>query len=163
MNRTIAKQKSHAFGKDVYLMGVDSDGVYYWLESPTWDCSWYWGFGYIETYTRNKNPSKSRDIQSHSHVDSMFPNCNLYDSKVFELTTYNEKETWKLYELFKQFYLLRDMADFCHKETPGCHITTSPVNHGDMKELNMKINNTMIPKITQAIMDILTPTSEVTE
>ena len=27
------KQKSHAFGKDIYLLGKDSDGTLYWLKA----------------------------------------------------------------------------------------------------------------------------------
>lgn len=44
------KEKRHAFGKDIYLLGVDADGTRYWLEAPSWDCGWYWGFGYVEVY-----------------------------------------------------------------------------------------------------------------
>ena len=31
------KKKSHAFGKDVYLLGT-INGRYQWLEAPSWDC-----------------------------------------------------------------------------------------------------------------------------
>jgi len=34
----ISKQKSRAFGKDIYLIGEDKDGIKYWLEQPKWDC-----------------------------------------------------------------------------------------------------------------------------
>ena len=61
------KRKSHAFKKDIYLLGADSCGNKYWLEAPSWDCKWYWGFGYIETYTNSDNPSISNDIISHQH------------------------------------------------------------------------------------------------
>lgn len=61
------KQKSKAFRKEIYLLGCDSSGQNYWLEAPSWDCNWYWGFGYIETYTNNSNPSISKDIESHQH------------------------------------------------------------------------------------------------
>lgn len=45
------KQRSRAFGKKIYLLGEDKCGDRYWLEEPFWDCGWYWGFGYIETYS----------------------------------------------------------------------------------------------------------------
>lgn len=158
MSNLIAKQKSHAFGKDVFLLGT-IDGKYQWLEAPKWDCGWYWGFGYVEEYTSHKSPSKSKDIICHTHIDSLLKNKNLpfYElDKVFEQTTFNEKEKWKLAELFKQFYLLREMADFTHHERLSSHITISPVDHGDLKEWNEKINKEMIPKITDKILDILT-------
>ena len=66
------KQKNHAFGKDIYLLGKDNGDTLYWLEAGSWDCKWYWGFGYVETYTNNNHPSRSRDISSHQHFDSLF-------------------------------------------------------------------------------------------
>jgi hypothetical protein len=174
MKTKIDKQKSNAFGKDIYLLGIGNDKTKYWLEAPKWDCGWYWGFGYVETYTNNDNPRISRDISSHSHISGLlgqqekydfekkaFVNGkfvhNLIDSDTFERTTFTEKESWELTELFEQFYLLKEMAEFCHKDLPGCHITTSPVNHGDLKDWNKKINETMIPLITAKIIEILTP------
>ena len=47
------------------------------------------------------------------------------------------------------------IAKFCHKEKPGCHITESPVDHGNMKDWYEHINKVMIPKITDAILKIL--------
>lgn len=171
----IDKQKSHAFRKDVYLLGTDQDGIKYWLESPSWDCGWYWGFGYVETYENNRNPDKANDINSHQHIDSTFMGQkyqydwktsqykkldyvhNLFDSPVLTSVTFTESEGWKLSELFNQFYLLKEMADFCHKDKPGCHTTTSPVDHGNLKEWSNQINTVMIPKITAEIISILSP------
>ena len=171
----LAKQKNHVFRKDIYLLGQDESGVNYWLEAPSWDCSWYWGFGYVETYTNNSNPARSRDIQSHEHIKSSFigqeekydydKNCfvkgeyihNIYDSSRLAKTTFTENEGWELSELFQQFYLLRDMADFTHREKPKCNTANTVVEHGDLKEWNKKINEVMIPSITKRIMEILSP------
>jgi len=168
------KRTSHAFGKDIYLIGKGTDAKLMWLEAPKWDCGWYWGFGYIEVYTNSNNPERAKDIISHSHFSGLVgaqeyydheKGCfrkgeyihNIYDSPQLVETTFTEKEGWQLSELFKQFYLLRDMAAFCHKEKPGCHITESPVDHGNMKEWYAQINKIMIPKITAKILEILSP------
>lgn len=171
----LKKEKSHRFRKDVYLLGCDKDGTKYWLEAPEWDCGWYWGFGYVETYTNNNYPDRSRDINSHQHIKNSFmgeseyynseKQCfvkgeyihNIFDSPKLFSTTFTESEGWKLSELFKQFYLLKEMAEFCHEELPGCNVTTSPVNHGDLKDWNEKINKIMIPAITAKIIEILSP------
>ena len=68
--KKIEKKKTEAFGKKTFLLGEDEEGVKYWLTAAKWDCGWYWGFGYIETYTNNKNPNNARDISSHSHWNS---------------------------------------------------------------------------------------------
>jgi hypothetical protein len=173
---TIDKQKSHAFKKDVYLLGKDADGIRYWLEAPSWDCGWYWGFGYVETYQQNRTPSKARDIDSHSHIDSSFMGKvsfyntdknawdyteyihNIFDCPTFTETTFSEKEGWTLSELFKTFYQLRESADMFGKG--GSHITTNPC--ADIianKEWAKHINEVMIPAITAKILEILSPSN----
>jgi len=152
------KRKERAFSKDVYLLGEDEDGIYYWLESPRWDCEWYWGFGYIETYTKNKSPQASRDISSHQHADNFmsewFTEWN--DSKP-RLTqrTFTDKEGWELSELFEQFYFLsKAAANFGRGK---CYVANTTIPLWQDKMLADKINKEIIPQVMQRIMDILTP------
>lgn len=168
------KRKSRAFGKDVYLLGKNAEGYTLWLEEPKWDCGWYWGFGYIETYTNKENPAKARDRSSHSHFSGLVGNqeyydhekgCfrkgdyvhNVYDSPRLVETCFSSAEGWQLSELFREFYLLKDMADYTHRQPCGCHLTTSPVDQGDMSDWHKHINEVMIPKITAKILEILSP------
>ena len=172
----ISKRVSHAFGTDIFLLGKDADGYTVWLEAPKWDCGWYWGFGYIEKYTNKENPERARDISSHSHFSSLVgqqeyydheKGChrkgeyihNIYDSTELVKTTFTEKEGWLLSELFKQFYLLQDMAAYTSRNPAGCYLTTSPIEQDaeKMKEWRKEINEIMIPKITAEIMRILKP------
>ena len=156
------KRKSRAFGKDIFLLGENSDGELVWLEAPSWDWR-YWGFGYIETYTNNRNPETAKDIQSHSHFSGLFGDVggkyvhNVYDSPGLPKTTFTEKEGWEISELFRQFYLLKDMAKFAGRKRPGCNECESPVDHGDMSDWERRINDVMIPKITDCIIRILSP------
>ena len=176
----LQKRKSHAFGKDIYLLGCGVDRKLMWLEEPKWDCGWYWGFGYVESYTNSQYPDRAKDIDSHSHFSGLIGSqehydhekgcyCkgkyvhNVYDSPQLVETTFTSDEGWKLSELFKQFYLLKEMAEFTYKEKPGCNVTTSPVDHGNMKEWHEHINKVMIPKIITEIIWMLTPTEEVTK
>lgn len=173
-NDLLKKAKDYAFGKDVYLLGVDAEGIKYWLEGPKWDCGWYWGFGYVETYQRNVKPSSARDIDSHSHIDSFYGQQeiydfeklafvkgeyinNLYESPKFTLTTFNENEGWQLTELFKTFYHLRKSAEL-YKNEGGMGVTTNGCaaiieNVSEVK----RINEVLIPAVTAAIIKILEP------
>ena len=177
MKNKLKKRMSRAFGKDVFLLGKGTDNKLIWLKEPKWDCGWYWGFGYLEVYTNNKFPEKTRDIQKHFHFSGIVGSqeyydsekrcwCkgeyihNPYDSPQLIETTFTKEEGWQLAELFKQFYLLKDMAEFCHKDRPGCHVTTSPVDHGNMKEWCNHINQVMIPKVMAMIQTILAPVKE---
>jgi hypothetical protein len=174
--QTLEKRQSHAFSKNIYLLGKNTKGRLLWLEAPQWSCDWYWGFGYIETYTNNNNPERSSDIDSHSDFSSLvgqqeyydhekgcFRNGdyihNIYDSPQLIATTFSSSDGWKLSELFKQFYLLQDMAEYTHRTPAGCHLTTSPIKQDDakMKQWHEEINKVMIPKITSEIIRMLKP------
>lgn len=172
-NKTIVeKSKSHAFGKNIYLLGTDENGIKYWLEEPKWDCGWYWGFGYVETYTNNKKPELSKDICSHSHISgflgyqeeySFQKQCfvkgeyihNLIDSKTFASTTFNDKESWELSELFNQFYFMQKAAENFGRGK--CHTANTIAPNWTNKELSKEINERHIPAITKRILEILTP------
>lgn len=169
----VEKQKSHAFGKDIYLLGIDEDGTKYWLEAPKWDCGWYWGFGYVETYTNNTNPHLAKDISSHSHFSGLvgyqeFYNHekgvfqkgeyihNVFDSPTFAATTFDEKTGWVLSELFDSFYKLKKIAEVFGKG--GSNLTTNPCQSVILnKEWARHINEVMIPAITAHILTLLTP------
>jgi len=126
------------FGKNIYLLGRDSDGINYWLESPSFDCGWYWGFGYVETYTNNVNPNLAKDINSHSHIDS----GKYLISDELVNTTFSSVEKLKLIELFNTFYVLRKEADSNHRKNVAKWF---------------KLNNVDIPNVMNEIIKILTP------
>lgn len=137
------KKVSLAFNKKIYLLGCNEYGTNYWLEAPSWDCGWYWGFGYVETYTNNTNPSIAKDIQSHEHIDSSFlkdsfndieQRSNIYDSPKLKTKTFTRDEGLELTTLFKEFYRLKDIA-----------------------KGNTQINEVEIPRITARILEILSP------
>lgn len=155
---TTQKTKSHAFGKDVYLLGSDSDGILYWLEEPKWNCGWYWGFGYIETYTSNANPSRSRDINSHQHATNFMANWfTEWNGSKPKLTSqvFSNAEGWELSELFEQFYFLQSAAENFGRGKCHCANTTAP--KWEKKELAKEINEVHIPAVTKRILEILTP------
>lgn len=45
MKKTIRETNTGTY----FLLGCDSENIMYWLKSPSWDCGWYWGFGYIRS------------------------------------------------------------------------------------------------------------------
>lgn len=163
MKKLISKKTNNAFGKKIFLLGRDAEGINYWLEEAKWDCGWYWGFGYVETYTNNKNPNLSKDIESHSHIDSSFMGQirdkyvhNIFDAPTLVETTFTEKEGWLLSELFKTYYNLRKSAEVFDRGSS--HVTENPLSD-DIKDDKIvhKINTYLLPKIFDKIYEILTP------
>lgn len=161
----VEKQRN---SKGSVLLGINTEGVREWLQPPSWDCSWYWGFGYIQTpHSHSHFSGLVGEQEYYDHEKGCFRKGeyihNVYDSPELIETTFTSNEGWKLSELFKQFYLLQDMAEYTYRTPAGCHITTSPVEQDveKMKEWHKEINEVMIPKITAEIMRMLTPVSEV--
>jgi hypothetical protein len=152
-----------------YLMGKNQYGEKVWLETPSWDCSWYWGFGYLTSKNSLTHVDgltgrhEYYDTEKQCHRLSSDYIHNIYDSPKLVETTFTLNEGWKLSELFKEFYLLKDMAEYTHRSPASCNLTTSPViqDPEKMAQWYKEINEVMIPLITAEILRMLTPEEEV--
>lgn len=153
------KDMRKAFEKKIYLLGADKEGINYWLEAPTWDCGWYWGCGYVETYTNNENPEIARDINSHQHFDGLFlkGKKNGYDAfkEFFNDVTVTDDELWTLLEIMKTIYTLKETAEILGRG--GSHYTTNPckdiiINKEEVK----RINEVVLPGLFKEVEDLLT-------
>jgi hypothetical protein len=159
----LPKETDKAFKKNVYLLGIVPDGSKYWLEEASWDCSWYWGLGYVETY--KGRPSRCRDIDSHQHFNQLwlsshegkFRHC-LSDWQGFQ-STLTAKEEWQLAELMATAYNLKQAAEVfgrggSHYSKPDAEILGKVKNPKWVKE----INEVMIPAVMAKVYALLTPT-----
>lgn len=152
------KQTTIAFKKKIYLLGADAEGTKYWLEAPSWDCDWYYGFGYVETYTNNNYPNRSRDIYSHQHFDSLFlnkPQVSAFDAfkTFFKETTLNDNEIWTLIDYMNSFYTLKKAAAMLGRGYS--HITEkAKLEEAKNVEMAKEINEKILPAIFKQI-DIL--------
>lgn len=152
------KKKTRAFGKDIYFLGQDERGTNYYLEAATWDCGWYWGGGYVKTYTNNNNPSIARDTRSYQRFDRLFfkGNKNGFDNfkEFFKVTPFNDSEIWKICELMKSFYIAQKYSDMLH--TGGAHYTTNPAKENIQNvDEYQRINDKVIPAIMSELYKIL--------
>jgi len=168
------KQVSQFNNKKVYLLGKDKEGIKYWLEEPSWNCRWYWGFGYIETYT-NSFPNMSKDISSHQHWERTLQEIkepryligyayggiissgytqNPYTNPYLIEKTFNQKEGWELGELFKQFYFLQEAAEMFGRGK--ANIADAKIELWKDEAKTKEINEIIIPKVTKRILEILT-------
>lgn len=153
------KFKMHKFGKDCYLLGTDNDGTKYFLEAATWDCGWYWGGGYVETYTNNEYPERAKDIESHQHFDSLFfknPWKSGFDAfkEFFKETPFTDDEIWKILELMKSFYICAEYSGMLYRG--GANYTINPAAEIiKNEEEHKRINEKVIPAIMAALYDIM--------
>ena len=147
------KKTGKAFGKKIFLLGEDKEGTYYWLEEGSWDCDWYWGIGYVETYTNNEYPWKSKDISMHTHFDSLFKTFDDF-ANFFEETPFSEDEVYLIYEFMCSLYTARKYSDFIH--CGGAHITSNPCNDIIKNEKEYeRINKEVIPALLKELYKVL--------
>ncbi len=136
--------KTTKFDKKIRLGKVHSENIY--LSAPSWDCGWYWGFGYLG----NNN--------CHYHVDGMNKDKNLYDAFIEHFgNTFivkEEKDIWTLCELFKTFYVLKDTCEVLGRG--GANYTTNPLSDIIKNtEEAKRINEDVMPQIFDKIYELL--------
>jgi len=84
---------------------LEDSGESVFLEKHSWDCSWYWGFGYLETSC------------SHFHFENVIPNESNKSYLIFDLghkariNLDPKLDGWVLMELFAQAYTLKHAAE----------------------------------------------------
>lgn len=148
------KKTSKAFGKKVWLLGQDANGTNYWLEEPSWDCGWYYGFGFVETYTHNTRPDLARDINSHQHFDSLFlngPECGKdMFKKFFKKTPLSDDEIWELVDYMKTFYTLKSVAEL-FKHGYSWQTSKAKIDQLQSDEQNDLVNKVWLPEVFKRI------------
>jgi hypothetical protein len=131
------------YPKKTLLGIVENEKIY--LSAPSWDCGWYWGFGYLG----NNN--------CHYHVDGLMKDKNLRDGLIehFGKTfIVRNSQTWVIAELFTTFYSLKETSEVLGRG--GSHLTANPCSEiiKNVDEVK-RINETVLPSIFDAIYTIL--------
>ena len=127
-----------------YADGIKKVSNRIYLSPPSFDCNWYWGFGYLGNNT------------CHYHIDTL-ENTNLYDAitnHFGDSLRVNEDDKWVFAELMQSFYKLRDYAELLH--IGGSHLTSNPLKDEikNQKEWE-RINKKLLPKVFKEIYKIL--------
>lgn len=124
----------------------EKDGKRIYLTSPSWDCGWYWGFGYLG------------NRYCHYHVSTLMSNTNLHDGFKSHFgdsfIVKDDKDIWTISELFVTFYSLKASAEI--NVRGGSHISENPCcelikNKDEAK----RINKVLMPAIFDEIYKIL--------
>ena len=151
---------SNEYPNKVYI--GNNEGQPISLSAPSWDCDWYWGFGYLG------------NSRCHYHVDGLktrewydvekgcfrSERLNLYDGfkKHFgsSLVIKEDKNLWTLCELFETFYTLKETAEVLGRG--GSHYTTNPLAEKIKNPAEVeRINKVLLPAIFAEIYKILLP------
>lgn len=97
------------------FLGLTVEDERVWLSPPSWDCDWYWGWGYMG----NRN--------LHYHMSSLFGKTHMYQGikDHFKSFAIHDKDLWTFCELVRTFYHLRETSDVLTRG--GSHYTNNPL------------------------------------
>ena len=120
----------------------DNENVY--LSLPTWDCEWYWSFGYLE------NSREHYHLDGYKEKDGMLEHRNIcmYDALIedYDLNGQIKEKLWEFCELALTAYSLKQYAEVCGRGGP--HMTTNPCSNTIInKNEAARINNEVLPEI----------------
>jgi hypothetical protein len=82
-------------------------GERYSLEKHSWDCGWYWGFGYVGNF------------RLYTHFSEVFLGKSFPRKKDFEELNFSEESWWVILDCFSQAYALKRAAEVYRH---GAHI-----------------------------------------
>lgn len=151
-------------GRKYYLLGVDENGDKYFLVEPSWDCGWYWGFGYIVTFTNKRNPEKSRDIKSWSHFDNEFLDSSKGDAytlfnNLLKDSTVDHSHLFELVDYMMSYYTLSKAAALFRRRY-SYQTERARLDLIDRKDYEDEINKKMLPALFAKIKQLLSPNSD---
>lgn len=149
---TTATEHSNQFKtqlKDFRIGVMDGRGVM--LRVPSFDCWWYWGFGYLG----------NRDCRFHlDHLDSMdskLANKNLYDQLIGlfgDSLTIPKDRLWTFCEIVKTIYTLKEAAEVFGRG--GSRYTQNPDKNAlTVPEYVRHINDELIPMQIRSLWALL--------
>jgi len=150
-------------GTDKVLLGVNKDGERIYIRKPTWDCDWYWSFGYLgnknchyhlEAYDSKDHHFKLENDKfvfiTEKRNKSMY-HCLIED---YTLNPKIKENIWQFCELALTIYSLKQAAEVIGRG--GSHIGESIcndiiINSEETKRLNEKV----IPELCQAFWNLI--------
>lgn len=126
-----------------YLLGYHNNEPIY-LSPPSWDCGWYWGFGYLG----NNN--------CHYHLDGL-GKSNLHDNIVEhfgDTLRILKSQIWEFAELVYTIYLLKTTAEVLGRG--GSHLSSNPCSAiiKNPEEVT-RINEVVLPACFERMYKIL--------
>lgn len=151
------------YPEKIYLGKRNNCNVY--ISKPSWDCNWYWGFGYLGNSCRlyhvdglkydikhyRDNNNKPRTETTRCILFDGFKNHFDGDSFIIK----DDKDLWKLCELFETFYQLRETAELFIRGGMNV-IENNPLKDIiQNKEISNNINENLLPKLFDEIYKIL--------
>ncbi len=151
------------FTKKIYFGKLKDSNERIYLSAPSWDCDWYWGFGYLGNanchfrlsgyQTKNHHFTLKDDSFKFitEHRNKNMYNCLLED---YNLNPKIKDNLWVFCELIQTFYALKETTEVLGKG--GSHYTNNPIKELILnKDEVARINKTVLPALFDSLYEIL--------
>lgn len=122
-------------GKDKIFLGTrKNDNSLIFMNKPSWDCEWYWSFGYLRNKNEHYHLSNYQDIginltdeKGNYHSFTQKRNMNMYDCLLYdyELSSGIKDNLWSFCEQASAIYTLNDAYEVFYRG--GSHFTFHPL------------------------------------
>lgn len=127
------------------------------IRRPSWDCGWYWGFGYLERWN-----ARAKDIDFHSHFDDEIFNVpGKHGRQVIQelfgdtFVIKDDAKVWKFLDIMKTIYALKETAEVLERggsnyaATPGCRDVV--MNYDEVRRINCEVIPVLIDKMYELL------------
>lgn len=126
------------------------------IRRPSWDCGWYWGFGYLERWN-----ARTKDIDFHSHFDdevlSHGQRVREYIKELFGDTFVikDDAKVWQFLDIMKTIYTLKETAKVL--ERGGSNVAAVPdcrdvvMNYDEVRRINCEVIPVLIDKMYELL------------
>ena len=144
-------RKTTRQGDKFALLGKKSNGDKVYLQKASYDCDWYFGFGYIAVFEENRS-----EQSTHTHWDSYFTGSSHVEpnhiKEEFEETPFTDKELWVLCDLMKTFYSLKETSGIYNRG--NSHLTGETHGMIENEEMKQKVDRDTY-KVIHEVQDLV--------
>lgn len=136
-----------------------NNGENIYLSPPSWDCGWYWGFGYLGNKNCHYHIDGLTKIETYNYDAKCFitKNVNLYDGFIEHFGSslkIRKSDLWVFVELFSTFYKLKETAEVLGRG--DSNYTNNPCKDLIINKVESdRINNILMPQIFEEIYKVL--------
>lgn len=117
----------------IFLGTRKEDDAKIYMSKPSWDCEWYWAFGYLgnrnEHYHLSSYQTKDlrlKDEQGQYRFFNQLRNMNMYDCLLLDYKlNFDEKFLWSFCEQAQTIYALKEAYEVMYRG--GSNYTTHPL------------------------------------
>lgn len=156
-------QVPEIIGEDrVFFGDRREDDKRIWIQKPTFDCDWYWSFGYLGTSYEHYHLSGWRNKKRMFRTEKLnlvteARNISMYDAlkEDYALSITIKRRLWEFCDLTSTIYALREVAEIYYRG--GSHYTGNPPCKELVKnqEEYERINSVLLPALLQEFQNLI--------